>query len=150
MLLFSGVLYLPDTGRIRVAHAQQGKGRNNPKKPQPKEEPKEEPKKEEPKEEPKKEELPPKGATQGGVLDFCKMAPKENKDKFVKQRVVLFGLGGQEMAEGEEQGVDPENGAPKSYHVFKDIEIMKHLNEVFLSVLPMPRFFFVVAERLIH
>lgn len=141
------VLVCSIDGGGRDAQAQQvGNRSRKPKEAKPKEEPKEE-RKEEPKEEPKKELTPPpEGATQGGILDFCRDSPKENKDKFTKQRIVLFGLGGQDIAEGEERGVDPETGASKLYTVFKDIDVMRHLNEVFLSVMPMPRFFHVIAE----
>jgi hypothetical protein len=82
------------------------------------------------------------------VLDFCYMSMPRSTTRSQKQRLVLFGLAGREVAFGPEQELDDKGNAIKGveHHVLRDVGIDSHARSVFRSGILMDRFFTVEAS----
>ena len=82
------------------------------------------------------------------VLDFCYMPIKRGGKHSHKQRLVLFGLAGREVAFGPEQELNEKGEVIPGveHHVLRDTQIDSHLRSVYLSTYLMKRFYTVEAH----
>ncbi|HOU89758.1 MAG TPA: hypothetical protein PLU22_01870 [Polyangiaceae bacterium] len=96
------------------------------------------------------ETAPPPAATSdlGEVLDFCRLAPAESTGSYVRQRLVMFDVGGEAVTNQPESEVN-ERGElipGVEHHVFEAAHVHEHFREVFGTTFPMERFYTVKAR----
>lgn len=78
----------------------------------------------------------------GAVLDFCLNPPQAAPGVWVRQRLVIFDIGGEAISGQAEPEVDAKgNVIPGSVHyVFQRARLHEHVRQVFLGTFPMKRF----------
>ncbi|MBX3229400.1 MAG: porin family protein [Labilithrix sp.] len=81
-----------------------------------------------------------------GVYDFCYMRPPKKTSHYEKWRVVVFELGGKEIATGPEKEVDEKGIAVGEHQVFRNGALFNDVRDTFSATFPMPRFYAVEAE----
>src|SRR6185312_14482295 len=82
------------------------------------------------------------------VLDFCFMTPRKDESRYQKQRVVIFGVAGEDVATAPEAQYDDRGNRIQGgdLHVFRDVDMSRHLQEVFSQTYPMKRLYTVEAS----
>ena len=89
----------------------------------------------------------PAPVDRGEVRDFCFMKIPKDSSRYQKQRVVLFGMAGEDVVEGPEAEENAKGETLKGVerHVLRDVGFHSHARNVFLATFPMDRFFTVNA-----
>jgi len=91
--------------------------------------------------------VPPPTVDRGEVRDFCYMKVPRDTTRYHKQRLVLFGMAGEEAINGPEAEENAKGEALKGVerHVLREVNFHSHARNVFLSTFPLERFYMVNA-----
>lgn len=82
-----------------------------------------------------------------GVYDFCYMpARKEGSSKYEKWKVVVFELGGKDVAMKPERELDEKGNAIGEHHIFRNAGLFSDVRDAFAGAFPLPRFYAVETE----